>query len=584
MKSMVHVSILDGYVDEPTCLGVPPYISPYPRYIAGAIWSHDAHAPVTYVTIDQVRNDRSLLTRIAKSDVLVVIAGVSVPGRYLSGFPVSPHELIRFLREMPKPVKLLCGPAARYGFGMAGGKHVTETDVVHHVFDVIAKGDGEIIVSDLLHNHLNSEKVDPTACRTSPHTISTFAVRGAGIVSQHPFFPAYLISEIETYRGCSRSITGGCSFCSEPSKGRPSFRTVDEICDEIAALYTAGIRHFRIGNQPCIFSYLAKGAGDVEFPKPNPQALNRLFRGIRTVAPDLKTLHIDNANPGIIARYPDECRRIAKSIIQYHTPGDVAALGVESVDPVVIKKNNLKATAEEVFAVVELFNQVGAQRGANGLPELLPGLNFVFGLDGETKHTFALDYEFLKKIYDSNLLLRRINLRQVIPIPGTRLSEFGEKNIRKHKMEFQRFKRKVQQTIERPMLQRLVPQGTLLTQVFTEAYEGKLTFARQLGSYPLLVGIPGVFPLHCFYDVKIVAYGFRSLTAVPFPLDINNASRETLEAIPGVGRKRAIRILVKRPFRNKEEFLNSFDDRAVAQTLERFIQFDVLTDEQGGCP
>jgi radical SAM superfamily enzyme with C-terminal helix-hairpin-helix motif len=246
---MLRVSILDGYVDEPTCLGVPPYISPYPRYIAGAIWDFDSHANISYSTIDQIRNDRSLLHCLSTSNVLVVIAGMSVPGRYLSGFPVSPHELVSFLRDVSKPVKLLCGPAARYGFGMAGGKPVIGTDVVQNVFDIIATGDGEIVVSELLKSNLNSEKVDPSLCRMSPRVIKNFAVRGAAIVEQHPFFPEYLITEIETYRGCSRSITGGCSFCSEPSKGLPSFRTVDDICGEIAALYNAGVRHFRIGNQ-----------------------------------------------------------------------------------------------------------------------------------------------------------------------------------------------------------------------------------------------------------------------------------------------------------------------------------------------
>jgi radical SAM superfamily enzyme with C-terminal helix-hairpin-helix motif len=457
---------------------------------------------------------------------------------------------------------------------MSGGKPVTGTDVVKNVFNIIAKGDGEIVISELIKNNLNSEIIDPSLCRPNPKAIKNFAVKGARIVTQHPFFPDHLITEIETYRGCTRSITGGCSFCSEPSKGAPSFRAADEICEEIAALYNAGIRHFRIGNQPCIFSYMAKDAGDEEFPRPNPEALEHLFQGIRTAAPNLITLHIDNANPGIIARYPKECKRIAKSIIQYHTAGDVAAFGVESVDPVVIKKNNLKATAEEVYDAITLLNEVGSQQGANGLPELLPGLNFVFGLDGETKNTFTLDYEFLKKIYDDNLLLRRINLRQVIPIPGTRMFQIGEKNIRKHKAAFQHFKRKVRQTIERPMLKRVVPPGTLLKAVFAETYEGKLTFSRQLGSYPLLVGIPGVYPLHRFYDVKIVDYGYRSLTAVPFPLDVNTAPRETLEAVPGVGKKRAIRILAKRPFHTKKDFINALDNPMIAQAIGDYIRLD----------
>ncbi|HUT00286.1 MAG TPA: radical SAM protein [Candidatus Thermoplasmatota archaeon] len=571
---MTRVSILDGYVDEPTCLGVPPYISPYPRYIAGAIWDFDPHTIVTYVTIDQIRNDRSWLDTLVKSDLLVVIAGMSVPGRYLSGFPASPYELVSFLKDLNQPVKLLCGPAARYGFGMSGGKRVQETDVVEDIFDLIVTGDSEIIVTELLKNNLNIGTIDPSLCRSNPAEIKDFAVKGASVVAQHPFFPDHLITEIETYRGCPRSIVGGCSFCSEPSKGPPSFRTINDICAEVAALYQVGVLHMRIGNQPCIFSFMAKGAGEVEFPIPNPMALERLFHGIRLAAPNLKTLHIDNANPGVIARYPDECRQIAKSIIRYHTAGDIAAFGVESVDPVVIKKNNLKASAEEVLDAVKLLNEVGSLRGANGLPELLPGLNFVFGLEGETKNTFSLDYEFLKKIYDNNLLLRRINLRQVIPIPGTKMYKTGEKNIRKHKSAFQHFKRKVRETIERPMLVRLVPQGTLLRQVFTEAYEGKLTFARQMGSYPLLVGIPGVYPLHRFYDVKIVDYGYRSLTGIPFPLDVNSASRETLESIPGVGKKRAIRMLAKRPFHSKEEFIRALDDPKIALAIGEYVQFD----------
>jgi len=31
------VTIVDGYVDEPAHFGVPPYISTYPRYAAGAL-------------------------------------------------------------------------------------------------------------------------------------------------------------------------------------------------------------------------------------------------------------------------------------------------------------------------------------------------------------------------------------------------------------------------------------------------------------------------------------------------------------------------------------------------------------------
>lgn len=396
-------------------------------------------------------------------------------------------------------------------------------------------------------------------------------ILGANVVCQHPFFPQYCIMEMETYRGCPRSVSGGCSFCSEPKKGKPQFRRQQDIHAEVKALYEAGVRHFRLGNQPCIFSYMAKTAGTEEFPRPNPEALEVLFSGIREVAPDLKTLHIDNANPGILARYPEESRQIAETIITYHTSGDVAALGVESVDPEVIQQNNLKATAEEVTTAVRLLNEVGGRRGESGLPELLPGLNFVFGLKGETKRTFTQDYAFLKGLYEQGLLLRRINLRQVMPLPGTPMEAVGESIVRRHHGVFLQFKRRVRESVERPMLQRLVPMGTVLREVYSELHEGKVTFGRQLGTYPLLVGIPGVFPLHSFVDVKIIDYGFRSVTAVPYPLDVNVVPRETLEAIPGIGRRRAQRLLLGRPFSSVDEVLKSLDDPGVARMLRGYL-------------
>jgi len=567
---MLKVTILDGYVDEPTCLGVPPYISPYPRYIAGSVWDFDPKAVVSYLTIDQLRSDKKNLEVLSKSDILVVIAGMSVPGRYLSGFPLSPNELPAILNDVDG-FKVLTGPAARHGFGMSGGKQTRDTNLVAGFFDLIIRGDAETVINALLKNRLKSDKVKPDQVRDNASTIKDYAVKGAKIVQQHPFYPDHLITEIETYRGCPRSIVGGCSFCSEPSKGPPDFRPIKDVVDEIQSLYNNGVRHFRLGNQPCIFSYQSQDAGSMEFPRPNPDAIEKLFKGIRNVAPDLETLHIDNANPGVIARYPHECEKIAKTIIKYHTSGDVAAMGVESVDPVVIKKNNLKASEEEAFSAIKLLNRVGSQRGSNGMPELLPGLNFVFGLDGETKKTFDLNYIFLEKIMDSGLLVRRINLRQVIPIPGTRMHSVGNRFVKRHKSLFKHFKNKVQREIMQPMLKIMLPEGTLLQDVFLEKHDGKLTLGRQMGSYPLLVGIPGKLALGVFSDVRIVDHGFRSVTGVPYPLDVNTASRKTLEAVPGLGKKRVIRILRSRPFKNQEEFVDCLDDIKLARELLDFI-------------
>lgn len=73
--------IIDGYVDEPACLGVPPYISPYIRTVAGVFLSQDI--PVVYHTIDEIRLRPELLKDAGTADYVVTIAGMTVPGKYL---------------------------------------------------------------------------------------------------------------------------------------------------------------------------------------------------------------------------------------------------------------------------------------------------------------------------------------------------------------------------------------------------------------------------------------------------------------------------------------------------------------------
>ena len=78
-RRVTDAIILDGYVDEPACLGVPPYVSPYIRTVAGVLETRGI--AVRYITIDQLRNDPQLLNVLDKSGLLVAITGVTVPGK-----------------------------------------------------------------------------------------------------------------------------------------------------------------------------------------------------------------------------------------------------------------------------------------------------------------------------------------------------------------------------------------------------------------------------------------------------------------------------------------------------------------------
>ena len=285
--------------------------------------------------------------------------------------------------------------------------------------------------------------------------------------------------------------------------------------------------------------------------RPRPDLLEALFSGIRAAAPDLRTLHIDNTNPATIARHEEKSREVLAAIIRHHTPGDVAAFGMETADPAVIAANNLKAQPDEVFRAIEIVNEAGGMR-RGGIPELLPGLNFVCGLAGETPATYDKNEQFLSRVLAAGLMVRRVNIRQVMPFEGT--PAYTNNTLGKHDRRFRAFKEFVRNKIDLPMLQQVFPIGTILRDVRIEV-SGEISFGRQPGSYPILAGIPVNFPVRSVVDVVVVDWGMRSITALPLPLNVNTLPAPALRWMPGVGKKRVVAVLAKRPFANVAAFV-----------------------------
>jgi len=569
-----RVVIVDGYVDEPTCLGVPPYISPYPRYLAGAIWTESPRTEVVYQTIDQVRTLKDPQHTWASADMILLIAGMIVPGKYLGGTPISVKEAKRFfsderITDLPK---LLVGPWARFGCGIEGGRLALSSDVLSPPFDYVVSGDSEVVLADIMKAGYEPRTVDLSRVRETPEEIQEYSIRGADVIPQHPGHPnGYLICEIETYRGCPRYITGGCAFCTEPLYGHPVQRTASAIAKEVEALYEIGVRAFRVGNQADLFTYGSTEMGEVEFPKPSPVAIHELFTKIRSAAPDVKVLHIDNVNPGTIAHHPDESREVAKIIVSHHTTGDVAAFGVESLDPEVVRRNNLKADEDQVMDAVRILNEVGGQRPGWGLPHLLPGINLLYGLPGESKKTLEYNISFLERLLEENLVVRRINIRQAIGFSGTRLGNEKHRPLKRH--QFFQHKKRVRETIDSEMMKRVAPYGTVIPSVFLEQQRGNSSLYRPLGTYPLLCYMPDGQSPAATADVFVVDHGPRSITVLPYPLRIKDASISQWRAVPGIGSKRAARIKVTESIQSSQH-LETLLETELPEWFTRTLDFN----------
>ncbi len=531
----MKVAIVDGYVDEPSCLGVPPYISPYPRYIKGML--NYLQIPSKYFTADQVRENPSILE---KFDFSIVIAGAIVPGKYLSSKPLSLEE-----------INLLPGEKI-----VVGGLALELEDREIELLNVI-----DYPFEEKLLRKLKKEV-------NFWNNFEKFVILGSEVVKEHPEYP-HLICEIETYRGC---YWGKCSFCMERLH-KVRQRSAKCVLKEIEVLYNHGIRHFRLGRQTDFLTYMADFSREV--PKPNPEKMLSFHKAIWKNCPEIKTLHLDNINPKTIAEYPMESEKLVKIIVEYQTPGNVAAMGLESADKKVIKENNLCSDVDDVEFAIELINKYGSIRGHNGMPAFLPGLNFVIGLRGETKRTFEKNYEFLNKLLEKNLLLRRINIRQVKVLRYTPLfseKREVEKRLKKHRKYFLTFKKLVRENIDRKMLEKILPIGTTLKDVRCEVYEKGITFGRQFGSYPLIVGIIGKFEKNTYLDVKVTGYGMRSVTAIK-PIDLEKADLKELEAIPGIGKKIARKILMERNKGKKKDELLKILKRECGESFKLVNSF-----------
>ncbi len=481
--------IVDCYTDEPAGLGVPPFLGVYPRYVAGR-WTD----PATYLTIDDLRlhalwkktggrlpdfDPPEGKTRIdiinrtrspeevdqvlRSADRIFIIAGVQTPGKYLRARPGTVREVLSLLRGL-KCRLVLVGPAASGGTQLRGGTSPERFDP--RAFEEI----WENVYEDY-------------------DELRELALRGASILRQ---IPDLRVVEIETGRGCPRSP--GCSFCTEPLKGAVAWRRPEDVRAEVEALWEHGARYFRLGKQSCLFSYSGGDTGKLK------ELLEPLWR----LGPCV--LHIDNANPEMVTE------ERAALIVRYTTPGSTAALGVESFDPEVRRANNLNADVAQILEAVRILNEVGSVRGENGLPWLLPGINILLGLVGETRETLEINLKQLKEILAAGYLIRRINIRQVVPFPGTELArQAGTKFLRKNRQLYARWIEQVRREVDLPMLKRVFPVGTVLRGLLSECHEGNVTFLRQPGSYPLIVGVRKRLPLGEFYDVRITDHMLRSV-------------------------------------------------------------------------
>jgi radical SAM superfamily enzyme with C-terminal helix-hairpin-helix motif len=556
--------VIDGYEDEPAAFGVPPYVGFHIRYLCGVL--EQAKIPYEYTTIDAWRmylkqtGEDAVRKRLSEIAGLACIAGAVVPGRYLRGTPISLKETREIIRSLPSSTPALFG-----GWAIRGWRQQGWAPLQANLFLALQDTDAT------LHAYLKTGAWSHQ--RRSAEQWTEWAQAGAGskAVTSHPDLgdemkPGPLTYEVEVYQGCVR-YKRGCKFCIEPKKGVPIWRTPEDIIEEVRLAHDAGVQHVRLGGMTDTYTYMADGVRELEYPVPNPEPIARLLHGLRDDE-RLGILHTDNGNPSIIAENLEPSEAITKTLVETLSDGAVLSFGLESADPSVHVANWLNCDPAQLKTAIRLINKYGKARGERGLPKLLPGLNFIAGLNGETDASYQMNLDLLHEIRREGLLLRRINIRQV---EGEGFQEIPQK-------AFNTFKTNVRDTIDGPLLHELFPLGSKLSDVHWETHDGRtrlpahmeeahtaercrgkagITFGRQIGAYPILVGVEYHIPLETSSDIIVTGHGARSITGVETNFNHLTVSQKQLEAIPGIGEKTAWKLIsqrAKRRSKGKEAF------------------------------
>jgi len=494
------LAILDCYTVEPSGLGVPPFLSPYVRTAYCALTSRYPDADIRYLTIDDVRwclnggrpyvsaplsdpltysatiNRPRAQQILSDAAVVLVIAGDAVPSVHLQARSGTPDEIVGALAN-GRAHRVLLGPLATYVMSEPGRYHGLFKAIHTHT----------VTSENILTGSRSAAAYQLLANDRRPHT---------DLINQLGWKP---IAEIELYRGCTRRRF--CSFCNEPVKSPlVAFRDPADILREVAELYAAGVRAFRLGQQTCFFSYLNRDLGAIE----------RLLGDIRAACPAVEVLHIDNADPLAVASRVGA--RIAHVVARYCTEGNCAPMGIESFDPAVIAANALTCTPQVLLRAIANVNEAGASNGPAGFPLLLPGLNLVYGLPGETRHSHDENLRWLRQILDGGYLCHRVNVRPAQAHPGTPLASVHGPVEPLSSSSFESWKADVSLEFDQPMKQRVYPAGRKLSALHSFFVTSRGTWHRRLGSYSIqVVERETARPLYQTTDMTVVGHAPRYL-------------------------------------------------------------------------
>jgi radical SAM superfamily enzyme with C-terminal helix-hairpin-helix motif len=137
------------------------------------------------------------------------------------------------------------------------------------------------------------------------------------------------------------------------------------------------------------------------------------------------------------------------------------------------------------------INEFGSVTGPLGSPVLLPSLNIVYGLPGETHRTHFENLRWLTRIVDEGYDCLGTNVRQATVYPDTALAALLHQEpgpgLGAH---FETWRADVKQLFDLPMKARVYPIGATLSELSLYFVSGEGSWHWRLGTHSLPVFEP----------------------------------------------------------------------------------------------
>lgn len=495
-----QIVILDCYTDEPSGYGVRPYLGTHQLHLSQVL----SHIGIVhhFITIDDLRyaasvrgmvmpssdpratrnttkNAARALDLISTADRILVILGCFVDYDYFSCVPPRVDEVAHYL------------------------KNVSAETVAYFALGVPAKSSSKLVLpagsiasfSQIqFGNAYRHANAGFPACPPS-----TFHAPDYKLLEEISTTPPDLLSqitdpvicEIETGTGCNHP---SCSFCIESlRKQRVVYRSPESIVNQVKTLYDSGIRHFRLGRQPNIYSY----------QRANPSRFEALLGGIREACPEIRMLHVDNANA--IDVVTPAGIQFTKILVEYGTAGNVAPMGIESFDEKVRRLNTVRGSVDDIMRAIEIVSSHGKERGTNGLPKLLPGINLIHGLPGADSASHAENLRCLRLILDQGFMTFRTFYRDLAPPTGVSLNRLSFVT----KPKYEHYRRDIVEQFVIPMQEKVYPAGITLRGDWEIVQKGGEMHGRLFGSTPIRIALEGQVSPGCGIPLSVNVTGNR---------------------------------------------------------------------------